>query len=89
MNRWLDRHEKTLEEPTVQGISAFSIINGLTSAAKSPEVASTERVHLESLAGRILAPRFEASLLEIEENWRRIEVRASLLSDEVLAEFRS
>lgn len=81
---WLRGHDATLSEPTVREVSAFSIINGLTKSAQESELAS-ERTQLEALAGRLVAPRFDALFGEIEAEWRRIETRASMLSDEVMA----
>ena len=85
---WLRGHEATLSEPTVGEISAFSVINGLTRSAQVTELA-TERSQLEALAGRLVAPRFDALFGEIEAEWRRIETRASMLSDEVVASYLS
>lgn len=83
---WLLGHEATLSEPTVGEISAFSIINGLTRSAQET-VLAVERTQLESLAGKLVAPRFDALYGEIEAEWRRIETRASMLSDEVMATY--
>lgn len=83
---WLRGHEATLSEPTVGTASAFSIINGLTRSAQETELA-VERTQLESLAGELVAPRFDALYGEIEAEWRRIETRASMLSDEVMATY--
>lgn len=85
--RWLQGHEATLNEPTVNRPSAFTVINALTRAAQNPEVDATERVTLEGIAGRLVAPRFDALFGEIEAEWRRIETRASMLSDEILATY--
>lgn len=85
---WLRGHDATLCEPTVGEVSAFSIINGLTKSAQESELAS-ERTQLEALAGRLVAPRFDALYEEIEAEWRRIETRASMLSDEVIASYLS
>lgn len=85
---WLRGHEATLSEPTVGAESAFSIINGLTRSAQESD--ATERSQLESLAGLLVAPtRFDALYEEIERDWRRIETRASMLSDEVVASYLS
>ena len=86
--RWLRGHETTLSEPTVGEVSAFSIINGLTRSAQESEMAS-ERTQLESLAGRLVSGRFDALYPEIEAEWRRVETRASMLSDEVLETYLS
>jgi len=86
--RWLRGKEKTLCEPTVGEVSAFSIINGLTRSAQESEMAS-ERTQLESLAGRLVSGRFDALYPEIEAEWRRVETRASMLSDEVLETYLS
>lgn len=85
---WLRGHDATLCEPTVGEVSAFSIINGLTKSAQESELAS-ERTQLEALAGRLVTPRFDALYEEIEAEWRRIETRASMLSDEVVATYLS
>ena len=86
---WLRGHEATLSEPNVGEVSAFSIINGLTRSAQDSELA-TERTQLETLAGLLVAPtRFDALYEEIERDWRRIETRASMLSDEVVASYLS
>jgi len=83
---WLRGHDATLSEPSVGEVSAFSVINGLTRSAQDSEFA-TERTQLEALAGRLVAPRFDALYGEIEAEWRRIETRASMLSDEVVASY--
>lgn len=84
---WLRGHNTTLSEPNVGDASAFSIINGLTRSAQQSEFA-TERTQLETLAGLLVAPkRFDALYEEIEAEWRRIETRASMLSDEVMATY--
>lgn len=88
VKRWLRGHEATLCEPTVGEISAFTIINGLTRSAQDSEFA-TERTQLEALAGRLVSPRFDALYGEIEAEWRRIETRASMLSDEVVESYLS
>ena len=88
VKRWLRGHDVTLSEPTVGEISAFSVINGLTKSAQESELA-VERTQLESLAGKLVAPRFDALYGEIEAEWRRIETRASMLSDEVLETYLS
>lgn len=85
---WMRGHEATLAEPNVGEVSAFSVINGLTRSAQDSELA-TERTQLEALAGRLVAPRFDALYGEIEAEWRRIETRASMLSDEVVATYLS
>jgi hypothetical protein len=85
---WLRGHDATLSEPNVGDASAFSIINGLTRSAQESELA-TERTQLEALAGRILVPRFDALYPEILAEWRRIETRASMLSDEVVSAYLS
>ncbi|MCL4283472.1 MAG: DUF932 domain-containing protein [Fimbriimonadaceae bacterium] len=85
---WMRGHEATLAEPNVGEVSAFSVINGLTRSAQDSELA-TERTQLEALAGRLVAPRFDALYGEIEAEWRRIETRASMLSDEVLESYLS
>lgn len=85
---WLRGHDATLSEPSVGEVSAFSVINGLTRSAQETELA-TERSQLEALAGRLVAPRFDALFGEIEAEWRRIETRASMLSDEVVASYLS
>lgn len=85
---WLRGHDATLSEPSVSEVSAFSVINGLTRSAQDSEFA-TERTQLEALAGRLVAPRFDALYGEIEAEWRRIETRASMLSDEVVATYLS
>ena len=85
---WLRAHDATLSEPNVGEVSAFSIINGLTRSAQESELA-TERTQLEALAGRLVAPRFDALYGEIEAEWRRIETRASMLIDEVVATYLS
>jgi len=86
--RWLRGHDTTLSEPCVGEVSAFSVINGLTRSAQESELAS-ERTQLEAIAGRLVAPRFDALYEEIEAEWRRIETRASMLSDEVIASYLS
>jgi hypothetical protein len=83
---WLRGHDVTLSEPTVGEVSAFSIINGLTKSAQESEIAE-ERTQLESLAGNLVAPRFDALFEQIEAEWRRVETRASMLSDEVVASY--
>lgn len=88
VKRWLRGHDATLSEPTVGEVSAFSIINGLTKSAQESELA-VERTQLESLAGTLVAPRYDALYREIEAEWRRIETRASMLSDEVVATYLS
>ena len=88
VKRWLRGHDVTLSEPTVGEISAFSVINGLTKSAQESELA-VERTQLESLAGKLVAPRFDALYGEIEAEWRRIETRASMLSDEVISTYLS
>ena len=88
VKRWLRGHDVTLSEPTVGETSAFSVINGLTKSAQESELA-VERTQLESLAGKLVAPRFDALYGEIEAEWRRIETRASMLSDEVLETYLS
>ena len=85
---WLRGHEATLSEPTVGGASAFSIINGLTRSAQESEV-GYERTQLEALGGTLVAPRYDALYREIEDEWRRIETRASMLSDEVVSAYLS
>jgi hypothetical protein len=85
---WMRGHEATLAEPNVGEVSAFSVINGLTRSAQDSELA-TDRTQLEALAGRLVAPRFDALYGEIEAEWRRIETRASMLSDEVLERYLS
>jgi len=85
---WLRGHDATLSEPTVGEVSAFSIINGLTRSAQESEFA-TERTQLEALGGTLVAPRYDALYREIEDEWRRIETRASMLSDEVLETYLS
>ena len=85
---WLRGHDATLSEPNVGEISAFSIINGLTRSAQETELA-VERSQLESLAGKLVAPRFDALYGEIEAEWRRIETRASMLTDEVVSAYLS
>ena len=88
VKRWLRGHDVTLSEPTVGETSAFSVINGLTKSAQESELA-VERTQLESLAGKLVAPRFDALYGEIEAEWRRIETRASMLSDEVISTYLS
>jgi hypothetical protein len=88
VRRWLFGHDLTLQEDSVHAVSAFSVINGLTAAARNSEVDATERSYLECLAGRLVAPRFDAVLGEIKEDWQKIELRASMLGDEILAEYR-
>lgn len=83
---WLRGHDATLSEPNVGDASAFSIINGLTRSALESEFA-TERTQLEALAGKIVSPRFDSLYPEILAEWRRIESRASMLSDEVVASY--
>lgn len=85
---WMRGHEATLAEPNVGEVSAFSLINGLTRSAQDSELA-TERTQLEALAGRLVAPRFDALYGEVEAEWRRIETRASMLSDEVISTYLS
>lgn len=85
---WLRGHNTTLSEPNVGDASAFSIINGLTRSAQDSEFA-TERTQLEALAGKIIAPRFDALFPELLAQWRGIETRASMLSDEVVATYLS
>jgi hypothetical protein len=85
---WLRGHDATLSEPTVGEVSAFSIINGLTKSAQESEFAS-ERTQLEALGGKLVAPRFDALYGEIEREWRRVETRASMMSDEVVASYLS
>ncbi|MBX3110255.1 MAG: DUF932 domain-containing protein [Fimbriimonadaceae bacterium] len=80
---WLRGHDATLSEPTVDRVSAFSIINGLTRSAQESELAS-ERTQLEALAGRLVAPRFDGLFEEIAAEWARVRTRASMLSDEVV-----
>lgn len=87
VKRWLRGHDATLSEQSVGEVSAFSVINGLTRSAQDSEFA-TERTQLETLAGLLVAPtRFDALYEEIEREWRRIETRASMLSDEVVASY--
>jgi len=83
---WLRGHEATLAEPTVGEVSAFSIINGLTKSAQESELA-VERTQLESLAGKLVAPRFDALYEEIEAEWRRIETRSNMLCDDLLESY--
>jgi UDP-N-acetylglucosamine transferase subunit ALG13 len=87
VKRWLRGHDATLREQSVGEVSAFSVINGLTRSAHDSEFA-TERTQLETLAGLLVAPtRFDALYEEIEREWRRIETRANMLSDEILATY--
>lgn len=86
---WLVGHDHTLREETVGNVSAFSVINGLTASARFLDVPATERTCLEELAGKLVAPRFDALFEEIESDWRGIELRASMLADEVVAGYRS
>ena len=85
---WLRGHEATLSEPSVGEVSAFSVINGLTRSAQESELA-TERSQLEALGGTLVAPRYDALFPEIEREWRRIETRASMLSDELVESYLS
>lgn len=80
---WLRGHEATLSEPSVGEVSAFSVINGLTRSAQDSEFA-TERTQLEALAGRLVAPRFDALFEEIAGEWARVRTRASMLPDEIV-----
>lgn len=87
VKRWLRGHDATLREQSVGEVSAFSVINGLTRSAQDCEFAA-ERTQLETLAGLLVAPtRFDALYEEIEREWRRIETRANMLSDEILATY--
>lgn len=85
---WLRGHDATLCEPSVGEVSAFSVINGLTRSAQDSEFA-TERTQLEALAGRLVAPHFDALYGEIQAEWRRVESRASMLSDDLVATYLS
>lgn len=85
---WLEGHDATLEEPTVGEVSVFSLVNGLTRGARSPEFEATSRSYLESLAGRVLAPALDSSDSDIGNWWSEVQVRARSLSDEVVASYR-
>ncbi len=87
INRWIEGHKATLLEPSVGGVSAFSIVNGLTASARRLEVSLIERVYLESLGGRLIAPSLEATYADIEATWRKTEMKANLLSDEVVSAY--
>jgi hypothetical protein len=87
INRWIAGHKATLLEPSVDEVSAFSIINGLTASARRQEVSSIERVYLESLGGRLIAPSLGATYTDIEAAWQKTEMKANLLSDEVVSAY--
>ncbi len=89
VRRWVTGHEQTLREPTTAGVSAFSVVNGLTRSVQECEVSPSERVQLEALAGRLIAPTLEATYSEIEAAWRKIELKASMLSDEVMSAYKN
>lgn len=85
---WLNGHDATLNEPTVGRASAFSLINGLTRGAQSPEFDATTRSYLESLAGRILAPSLDSTDSLMRDWWNELQLRARSLSDEIVASYR-
>lgn len=89
IKRWKRGHEQTLREETTGGVSAFSVVNGLTRSVQECEVSPSERVQLEALAGRLIAPKLEATIAEIEAEWRKTELKASMLSDEVMSTYIS
>jgi hypothetical protein len=89
VRRWVMGHEQTLCEASTGGVSAFSVVNGLTRSVQQPEVSATERAQLEAMAGRITAPNLEATFTEIEASWRRTELKANLLSDAVMLAYKS
>jgi hypothetical protein len=88
IKHWLVGHDLTLREESFGNESVFSVINGLTASARFVDLPATERTYLEELAGKLVAPRFDALYEEIESDWRGIEVRANMLADEVVAGYR-
>jgi hypothetical protein len=87
IKRWIAGHKATLMEPSVDTVSAFSVVNGLTYSARQSDVSSIERVHLEALAGRLVAPKLETTFADIEAAWQKTEMKANLLSDEVVSAY--
>lgn len=85
---WLEGHDATLEESTVDEVSAFSVVNGLTRGAQTDEFEATTRSYLESLAGRILAPSLDSPESVMHSWWEELQLRARSLSDEVVAGYR-
>lgn len=85
---WLDGHDATLAEPNVGGITAFSLVNGLTRGAQNPEFEATTRSYLESLAGRVLAPSLDSTESTMRDWWEELQLRARSLSDEAVAIYR-
>jgi len=85
---WLNGHDATIVEPSVRKVSAFSVVNGLTRGAQYDEFEATTRSHLESLAGRILAPSLDSSESTMRNWWDELQLRARSLSDEAVAVYR-
>lgn len=85
---WLQGHDTTLAEPRVGGVTAFSVVNGLTRGAQHEEFEATNRSYLESLAGRILAPSLDSSESTMRNWWDELQLRARSLTNEVVASYR-
>lgn len=85
---WLEGHDATLAEPNAGGVTAFSLINGLTRGAQNGEFEATARTYLESLAGRVLAPSLDSSESTMRNWWDELQLRARSLDEEVVASYR-